>query len=85
MSHMEPYTLAQYHDAVKFNGSFGLSMSRLEATMQDYARLKHEELRLISMVAHLRAAVKHMLAVLPYSPAELVETGEEVLAQTEKP
>lgn len=58
MSHFKPYTLTEYHDAVKFNGSFGLSMVRLEATMHDHARLEGEVLTLTSKVAHLIAVLK---------------------------
>lgn len=85
MSHTKPYTLSEYQDAVKFNGSFGLSMSRLEATMQEKERLYLEWATQVSKVAHLRAAIKHMLSALPYSVAELVETGEAALKQTEDP
>lgn len=64
MSHFKPYTLTEYHDAVKFNGSFGLSMVRLEATMQDHARLEGEVLTLTSKVAHLIAVLKETQAHL---------------------
>lgn len=47
MSHNRPYTLAEYNDAVKFNGSFGLSMTRLGTTMQNCEQMKEELLKLM--------------------------------------
>lgn len=77
MSHNRPYTLTEYHDAVKFNGSFGLSMVRLEATMHDRARLEQEVLTLTSKVAHLLGILKEAQAHLrldhPVTADDLIE------------
>lgn len=77
MSYDRPYSLTEYHDAVKFNGSFGISMVRMEATMHDRARLEQEVLTLTSKVAHLLGVLKEAQAHLrldhPVTADDLIE------------